>query len=180
MRLQFCPVFVRFTEKLIFFSPVPEFGGKAENFAPFRQEVELRILVTQNLNLPLNRRAPALALAMDKMPRELCLAIGLDVLKPDGGADEIMEILQQHIKPDASDAANRDIILFLVLRRPHLTLDEYLSRFQMARRRMEARLPYGGTFPGIFSPSLRLRNAGLTQNQQSAVMASGGGDPSLE
>ena len=129
------------------FSPHPEFDGKAEIFASFRQEVELRMLVT---HLPLNRRAPALALAMDKMPRELCLALGVDVLKSDVGVGEITESLQQHIAPDASDAAYSDIILLLGLPRPHLTLDEYLPRFQMARRRAEARLPNGGIFPGIF------------------------------
>ena len=75
------------------FPPAPEFDGKAANFAPPRQEVELRPLAT---HLPLNRRAPALALAMDKMPREPCLALGVDVLKSDVGADEIMETLQQN------------------------------------------------------------------------------------
>ena len=77
-------------------------------------------------HLPLNRRAPALALAMDKMPRELCLALGVDVLKSDVGVGEITESLQQHIAPDASDAAYSDILLLLGLPRPHLTLDEYL------------------------------------------------------
>ena len=73
------------------FSPAPEFGEKAENFAPYGREVELRMLVT---HLPLNRRAPALASAMGKMPRELCLAPGVDVLKSDSGADKIAETSQ--------------------------------------------------------------------------------------
>ena len=120
------------------FSPAPEFDRKAENFASCRQEVGLRMLVT---HVPLNRRAPALALSKDKMPRELRLAPGVDVLKSNVGVGKIMETLQQHIAPDASDAAFRDIILFLVLRQPHLTLDEYPPRFQMARQRAGARLP---------------------------------------
>ena len=72
---------------------------------------------------------------MDKMPREPCLAVGADVLKSDAGADEIMGTVQQHVAPDASDAAYHDIILFLGLRRPHLTLDVY--QIQIARRRAE-------------------------------------------
>ena len=114
------------------FSPVPEFGGKAENFASFQEEVELWMLVTHS---PLNRRAPASALAIEKMPREPWLALGADVLKSDAGADKIMGALQQHIAPDVSDAAYRDIILFLGLRRPNLTLDVY--QIQIARRRAE-------------------------------------------
>ena len=64
------------------FAPVPVFDGKPENFRSFLQEVELWLMVTQ---LPPSRRAPALALAMDKMPRELCLTIGVDELKSDDG-----------------------------------------------------------------------------------------------
>ena len=117
-------------------SPVLEFGGEAENLASFRQEVELRMLV---MHLPLNRRAPALPLAMDKMPRELRPALGVDVLKSDVGADEVMDTSQQHIAPDSSDAAYQDIISFSGLLRPRFSSDEYLPRCQMARRRAEAR-----------------------------------------
>ena len=115
------------------FPPAPEFGGKAANFAPPRQEVELRPLAT---HLPLNRRAPALALAMHKMPRDTCLALGVGVLKSDTGVGSIIEALQNNLAPDA---AKRGVILFLGLRRPHLTLDEYLAQFKRARRRVEVR-----------------------------------------
>ena len=79
-------------------SPVPALGEKAENFASFRQEVELHKMVTP---FPLNRRAPALALAVGKMPRELCLALGTDVSKLDVGAEKVTETLHQNIAPDA-------------------------------------------------------------------------------
>ena len=52
---------------------VPAFDGKAEHFVAFRQELELRKCVTR---LPVNRRAPALALAAHKMPREICMSLG--------------------------------------------------------------------------------------------------------
>ena len=96
------------------FSLNPEFDGRAENSASYRQEVGLRPLVTHS---PLNRRAPALALAMDKMPRELCLSHGVDVLKSDAGVAKITETLQKNIAPDASGAAFRDIISFFGLHR---------------------------------------------------------------
>ena len=108
------------------FAPVPTFDGKPENFHSFRQEVELRMMITQ---LPPSRRAPALALAMDKMPRELCLAIGTDVLKSDDGVDKIMDALRKHIAPDARDSAFRDAAVFFGLRRARHSLDEYLSLF---------------------------------------------------
>ena len=95
------------------------------------------VLVT---HLPLNRRAPALALAMHTAPREICLTLGV------GG---IMGAIRKNLAPDTADAAHRDIILFLVLRRPNLTLGEYLAQFQLTRRRAEARLPNGGTFPDV-------------------------------
>ena len=40
-------------------------------------------------------------------------------------------------------------------------------------------MPNGGMFPEI-SSSLRLRYAGLTQNQKSAILSITGGEPSLE
>ena len=117
------------------FSPAPEFDGKAENFASYRQEVELWLLVT---HLPLNRRAPALALAMEKMPRKLRLSLGVEVLKSDVGAGKLMEALPKNLTPDASGAAFRDIFTFSGLHRSHFAPDEYLSRFEMARRRAKA------------------------------------------
>ena len=66
----------------------------------------MRALVTP---LPLNRRAPALALAMDKMLREPCVAVGVDALKSDVGVGGITQTLRQHIAPDVSGAAFRDV-----------------------------------------------------------------------
>ena len=148
------------------FSSAPEFDGRAENFVSFQQEVELWLLVT---HLPTNRRAPTLALARNKIPRELCLSLGADELKSDEGADKISGVLRKNLAPDASDAAFRDIVAFFAVRRPHLTLDEYLARFEMSRRRAEARLPDNETFPNIALPPLRLQNAGLTPNQKSTI-----------
>ena len=68
--------------------------------------------------MDVNRGAPALALAMRKMPREICMAPGVDVLKSDTGAESIMEALRNNIAPDAADAVYRDVITFLGLRRP--------------------------------------------------------------
>ena len=69
-------------------SPVPVFGGKAENFASYQQEEDLWMMITQ---VPMNRRAPAVALAMDKMPREACLGLGGDALISDLGVEKIMD-----------------------------------------------------------------------------------------
>ena len=49
------------------------------------------MMVTQ---LPMNRSAPALALAMRKMPREICPAPGVAVLQSDTGVGNIMELLR--------------------------------------------------------------------------------------
>ena len=133
------------------FAPVPVFDGKPENFRSFLQEVELWLMVTQ---LPPSRRAPALALEMDKKPRELCLTIGVDELKSDDGVEKILDMLRKHIAPDAHDSAFRDVVVFFGLRRVNHTLDEYLSMFQMALRRVEARFPVGVTFPEIVVSSL--------------------------
>ena len=70
-------------------------------------------------HLPLNRRSPALALAMRKIPREICPALGVAVSKSDTGADNIMEALQNNLGPDASDAAYRDFSMFPGLRQSH-------------------------------------------------------------
>ena len=93
------------------------------------------LLVT---HLQWTHRAPALALAMDKMPRELCLSLGVKSLRSDTGVDKITEVFQTNLAPDASDGGFRDIFEFIGLRRAHLTLDEYLPRFEMARRRTGA------------------------------------------
>ena len=119
-------------------------------------------------------------MAMDKMPRDLCLSHGVEALNTDTGAGKITEVLQTNLAPDASGAGFRDIIAFLGLRRPHFTLGENLSRFEMARRQVEVRLPNNGIFPDIMLSSLRLHHAGLTPNQKSMILPSTGGDPSLE
>ena len=129
---------------------------------------------------PLNRRAPPLALAMDKMSLELSLLLGVEALNCDTGVEKITEVLQTNLAPEASDAGFRDVLACVGLRRPRLTLDEYLSRFEMTRRRAEARLPNNGIFPDIMLSSLRLRHVRLTPNQNSAILSSTGGDPSLE
>ena len=101
------------------FAPVPVFDGKPENFRSFLQEVELWLMVTQ---LPPSRRAPALALEMDKKPRELCLTIGVDELKSDDGVEKILDMLRKHIAPDAHDSAFRDVVDFAVLIIPSMNI----------------------------------------------------------
>ena len=91
----------------------------------------------------------------------------------------LLEVLKKHIAPDAHDSAFRDVVVFFGLRRVNHTLDEYLSLFQMALRRVEARFPVGATFPEIAVSSLCLQNAGLTTHQKSMVLTGTGGDPSL-
>ena len=59
-------------------------------------------------HLPLNRRAPALALAIGKMPRELCFSLGTAALNCDNGVENIMDALQKNLAPDASDAGFRN------------------------------------------------------------------------
>ena len=116
---------------------------------------------------------------MDKIPREVCLGLGNDVLKSEVGVEKLMDALHTDIAPDAHDSAFRDVVVFFGLRRTHQTLDEYLALFQRALRRVEARLPNGAMFPEIIVSSLRLHHAGLSPNQKSLVLASAGGDTSL-
>ena len=159
------------------FPPAPIFGGKPENFNAFRQEVELWSLMT---HLPPGRRAPALALAMDRIPRELRMALGTTILTSEEGVERLMETLHKNIAPDAHDSAFRDVASFFGLRRTHQTLGEYLSLFTRALRRVEARFPEGAMFPEMVVSSLCLQNAGLASHQKSMVLTSTGGDPSLE
>ena len=165
------------TLEMLSSTPVPVFDGKAGNFASYQQEVDLWMMITQ---VPMNRRAPALALAMDKMPREVCLGLGNDVLKSAMKVEKITDAPQKDLAPDARDSAFRDVVVFFGLRRTRQTLQEYLALFQRALRRVEARLPDGALFPEIIVSSLRLRHAGLSPNQKSLVLASTGGDASLE
>ena len=118
---------------------------------------------------PLNRRAFDSALVIHKMPREICLALGADVLKSDTGVGNIMEALQNNLGPDASDAAYRDIIMFPGLRRTRLTLDEHSAHFQSARQRAKACFPNGGVFPGASLLSLCVHNENISQNPESKI-----------
>ena len=117
-------LFLCVTLEMLSSSPVPVFDKKAGNFASYQQEVDLRTMITQ---VPMNRRAPALALAMDKIPRGVCLGLGNDVLKSEVGVEKLMDALQTDIAPDAHDSAFRDVVVFFGLRRAHHTLDEYLA-----------------------------------------------------
>ena len=109
-------LFLCVTLEMLSPSPVPVFDGKAENFASYQQEVDLWMMITQ---LPMNRRAPALALAKNKMPREVCLGLGNDVLKSEVGVDKLMEALRKDLAPDAHDSAFRDVVVLFGLRRTH-------------------------------------------------------------
>ena len=146
------------------FSQPPEFDGRAENSASFRQEVELWLMAP---HLPANRRAPALALAIGKMPRELCLSRRTAALNCEAGVDNIMDALQKNLAPDASEAGFHEIVDFFGLRRGHLALGECPSRFEMSRRRAEARLPNIGFFRKLCCPpcASRIRASSHTRSQ---------------
>ena len=79
--------------------------------------------------LPLNRRAFDSALVIHKMPLEICLALGADVLQSDTVVGNIVEALQNNLGPAASDAAYCDIFMFPGLRQLHVTLDEPSAHF---------------------------------------------------
>ena len=54
----------------------------------------------------------------------------------------------------------------------NLSLGEYLTQFEIARRKAEARLPNGGGFPEAFLSVLRIHKAGLAMNQKFMVLTS--------
>ena len=108
------------------------------------------------------------------------MALGTAILASDEGVERLMDTLHKNIAPAAHDSAFRDVVSFFGLRRTHQTLDEYLSLFTRALRRVEARFPEGATFPEMVVSSLCLQNAGLSSHQKSMVLTSTGGDPSLE
>ena len=141
---------------------IPCFDGRAENFVFFRKQVELWTLITP---LKVECRAPALVLAMCKMPQEIALGLGMDVLQSDEGITKVLDELHTHLAPDATDVAFTDIMGFILLRRDGRTLDEYSAEFHGARRRAEARLPTGSGFPDTVLSALCIYNAGISPQQ---------------
>ena len=68
------------------------------------------------------------------------------LLEPVDVVATITLLLREHFAPDASDSVDQDVALFLQLKRTTRSIGEYLSKFDLLRRKAEARMQMSWSF----------------------------------
>ena len=112
-----------------------------------------------------HKRAPALVFQAESTARNVCTAIGKDkLLQPDWTG-----II---FSPDALDAAYQDAVKLSHVEKTTRTMDEFLAKFDLHRRKARGRTRPGGTFPEPLVAALCLKNASLSRHETSPVLAS--------
>ena len=140
---------------------VPSFDGEEEPFPGFAMEVELRCKVT---NRDVGKRTSAL------------------VCRWAMGSDRLVE-------PDALDAGCFEYCVIISRRTPWTpstkmwrgfraskgdrpqSMDEYLVKFDLLRRKADTRVQPGGSSPAAFASVISLRNTSLPWADKSLVLA---------
>ena len=94
----------------------------------------------------------------------------LQVLQPEPEAvGWALQVLRAFFAPDALDALYQDVVKFSRFKR---TADEYLVKFDPSRRKAEARMHTGCSFPAAVASASRPEYASLRQVGESPVLAS--------
>ena len=108
---------------------------------------------------------------MDPVARK-SMAAGSGHIVDTEGATKILRVPNDYFAPGAVDTINRVIARLLQFKRTAQTLDEYLVRHDLLRRKAESRMHMGGSPPETFAPILCMHTASLTRSDKSLVLAS--------
>ena len=147
----------------------PMFDGQAFSYANNEEKV---MLWNQMSTLDPQKRAANLLLHMSNAARKVRVTVGGDVIGDTGGVARILLISREEFAPDAYDCIFQDMVQFLYFKRAGQNMDTYPEEFDMLRKKAAARMLMGSGLPGGFVPSAGMRNAALTKNEKTLVLAS--------
>ena len=119
-------------------------------------------------------RAANLLLHMSDVARKVYMTVGKDVVGNIAAAEPISRILRGRFAPGAIDSIFQDTAKVMYFKRTGQKMDTYLMEFNTSGQRAGARLIMGSGFRDEFVSVLRMRNAALTKNAQTLVLASSG------
>ena len=78
------------------------------------------------------------------------MSVGTDAIGNVDGAAHILRNLRERFAPDAIDSVFQAMLRFTYSGRADLTMGAYLMKFDMLRRKAEARMVTGSGFPDEF------------------------------
>ena len=123
----------------------PLTGGETGSFANYAREAELRNRVA---NLEQIERTSGLVPRMDPVAREVCTASGNGRLVDTEGAAGSSQVLHDYFALEATHSIRQEFVRPQQCKRASQTVDEYLVRFDLPRRKPGARAQAGGLYPG--------------------------------
>ena len=85
---------------------------------------------------------------MDLNARDARMALGSDQVMVPGAVAKVLQKFRYYLAPDAPDLAYQNAARFLRFRRTAQLRGDYLVKFDLLRRKTEARMQMGGAFPG--------------------------------
>ena len=91
----------------------PAFDGRAGSFATFGEK---ETLWNEIPTMGPDRRAANLLLHMSDVAREVCVAVGKDVVGNMHGAEQISKITRERFAPDAIDNIFHDMVKFMYVK----------------------------------------------------------------
>ena len=148
---------------------VPSFGAKGESPPGYAMEVDLRSKVT---NMEAGERASAPVLQMESTARDVRMAMGNDKLAAPETVGRVIHAPHDYFKPDATDAVYHDVVKLLDFGQTTQSTADNSAKFDLLRRRAEARTHLGGPESAAFASVLRLQNASLCRAGKSPSLAS--------
>ena len=148
---------------------VLKFDGTSTAFANYAEKATLWKKVA---TVGAGKKVAHLLLHMSDVARKVCMRVGKDVIGNSDGAEQILKISRECYAPDDIDIIFQDVAKFMYFRRLAQTMDTYLVEFDMLRLKAESRMLMGAGFPEEFVSVLCMQNAGLAENEKTAVLAS--------
>ena len=77
------------------------------------------------------------------------------------GVARILGILSNYFGPEAADATHQQVTRFMEYRLMYQSIDEFVAKFDLLRRKAGSKMEMGAGFPEQFVSILRTNNAGL-------------------
>ena len=116
---------------------VQSFDGNGASVSTYAEEVRLWF---RSANNEVAKRTSALILRMDLNARDARMALGSGRIMVPGAVANVLQMFRYYLAPDAPDFAYQDAAHFLRFRRTAQLRGDYLVKFDLLRRKAEARM----------------------------------------
>ena len=108
---------------------------------------------------------------MDTIARQVCLNAGGDNFTQGADAENILKVLRSYLQPDALGRMRQRATKSSQNKRADQPTERYLLEYDVLRRKAEARAIAGRESPDACASALFSRNAALSKNDKSLLLA---------